>query len=109
MLLPGRPTERLSCVSSVFVERGPLRFGFPLRGSSRSPTTALSLGGRWRASTSQAVCKTRQTQECVGFAACARRFQFTAFARTFSAATLDLFSCRLELLMENMPEYTANL
>lgn len=31
MLLPGRPTERLSCVSTVFVEQGPLRFGFPLR------------------------------------------------------------------------------
>lgn len=31
MSLPGRKTERLSCVSEVFGERGPLRSGLPLR------------------------------------------------------------------------------
>lgn len=31
MLLPATATEWLSCVSGVFVEWGPLRFGFPLR------------------------------------------------------------------------------
>lgn len=62
MLLPGRETERLSCLSGMFGERRPLRSVVP--GFSRLPRTVPSLWWRWPASTSSGACKARQTEKC---------------------------------------------
>lgn len=49
-----------------------------------------------------AVRKTRQTQECVGFADGARLTEVTAFTGSFSASAPGRSRCARLKLMENM-------
>lgn len=107
MLLPGRPTERLSCVSRVFVERGPLRFGFPLRVfkvSYNSPQSVLEVAcinkpGSLQDKTNIGVCRL-----------CRRRAAYLGYCihqQLFPASASDRSCCTRPKLMGNMHIFLA--